>query len=877
MKIEKLGLIIGFIISISLAWFSYAFLDYKNTHQTLRESSSLMETAEILDQRVTDIKYRLRPPRKSSAPVALVAIDEASINELGRWPWDRDVIANITQKLIGYGAKSVAFDVIFSEPDRSNPKGDDAFAKLITENQEKIILGTFSESQFNFQPHQDICVTEAFLATGGDQLVKPSPLFIIDEPSTSFDDLNWSPLFTALFSNIQNEKEQEVLQMYQKNNISELNIYQQRYLASQKTTALFDYCKTWLSKDDIFLSPDVIKNVKPVYASVMATNKELSKLNFDQLISKIKESYKTHPVPQYGEWKPNINILQQPAAYTASFIALLDSDGYVRHYPLYFRSGNRLGTSYIPSLALQSWLLANPRRIEVKGSVSERSRSVDGINVIDTSKAEESSDGNLPVDKSGDLIINYYGRQMALPYISASEVLNDRPTIRVQRSSQKSGSAEVVIEVTEVNKADFFKDRSLIFGATAVGIYDLRNTPLEANYPGPEIHLTVLANLLDKSFLKNWGNETLWIPWIILLLCLSIALLCSYFGVITSSLLFASLLGFALLTDWILFDHYGILIKSFTIYVSMTLTLLVVQGFRYFTEERTKKELKNTFSKYVSPAVVDELLKDVDNLKLGGRREHMTAFFSDVRGFTTISEKLTPEELSRVLNLYLTPMTEIVFKNKGTLDKYMGDALMAFFGAPVKDPLHAKNACRCALESIEKLYLLQKEFKEQSLPYIDIGIGLNTGAMSVGNMGSNIVQNYTIMGDAVNLASRLEGINKQYGTRIIISQFTYAEVKDSFTAREIDRVKVKGKTEPVRIYELICEGQTSPIKQKFLSLFEAGYANYQNRNFAAALKAFTRDELLDDSVSKIFRERCEEYIKTPPASDWDGAYVMKSK
>ena len=276
---------------------------------------------------------------------------------------------------------------------------------------------------------------------------------------------------------------------------------------------------------------------------------------------------------------------------------------------------------------------------------------------------------------------------------------------------------------------------------------------------------------------------------------------------------------------------------------------------------------------------MDELLKDAENLKLGGRRERMTAFFSDVRGFTTISEKLAPEELSRVLNLYLTPMTEIVFQNSGTLDKYMGDAIMAFFGAPVKDPLHAHHACRCALKSMVKLAEIQKDFAAQGLPMIDIGIGINTGDMSVGNMGSNIVQNYTVMGDAVNLASRLEGINKEYGTKIVISEFTYKDIKDTFTAREIDRVRVKGKLEPVKIFELVCEGEPKIEIAKYLSEFNAGYELYQSKKFAEALAFFKHSLILsqNDPVSELYIERCTDYIETPPVENWDGVFVMKTK
>jgi adenylate cyclase len=304
--------------------------------------------------------------------------------------------------------------------------------------------------------------------------------------------------------------------------------------------------------------------------------------------------------------------------------------------------------------------------------------------------------------------------------------------------------------------------------------------------------------------------------------------------------------------------------------------------YRYLTEERGKKELRQTFAKYVSPAIVEELLSDPKNIELGGRKTNLTVFFSDVRGFTTISEKLDPRALSDLLNSYLTPMTELVFKNRGTLDKYMGDAVMAFFGAPIPYQDHAKYACRCALQSVKKLFELQEEYEKRGLPIIDIGIGLNTGEVSVGNMGSQTVRSYTVMGDAVNLASRLEGINKTYGTRIIISEFTYNQVKDDFICREVDWVRVKGKALPVKIYELIAEGkiqQQPSATQELLKWFQDGYAKYHEKSWSLALDCFTTALNLkpDDEVSKVYLSRCQEYLVEPPPDNWDGVFVMKTK
>jgi adenylate cyclase len=355
--------------------------------------------------------------------------------------------------------------------------------------------------------------------------------------------------------------------------------------------------------------------------------------------------------------------------------------------------------------------------------------------------------------------------------------------------------------------------------------------------------------------------------------------LISQLGAVSGILLTAAVMVGTVVIDQIYFFQNGLVIAIIFpvfliggLYVSLTF-------YKYFTEERGKKELKQTFQKYVSPAVVDEILADPGNIELGGKKLRLTVFFSDVRGFTTISEKLDPRALSDLLNSYLTPMTELVFQNRGTLDKYMGDAIMAFFGAPIQYPDHAKFACRCALQSLEKLKELQERLKAQGLPIIDIGIGLNTGDMSVGNMGSETVRSYTVMGDAVNLGSRLEGINKEYGTRIIISEFTYAEVKDSFVCREIDWVRVKGKVLPVKIYELMSEKPLDAEMQTMLEHFQTGYELYHQRQFEKALHEFNTALMHnpEDPVSKLYLERCEDFIAEPPPENWDGVFVMKTK
>ena len=274
------------------------------------------------------------------------------------------------------------------------------------------------------------------------------------------------------------------------------------------------------------------------------------------------------------------------------------------------------------------------------------------------------------------------------------------------------------------------------------------------------------------------------------------------------------------------------------------------------------------------------MLKSPEKLQLGGEKRVCTVLFSDIRGFTTISERLTPEQLVTLLNEYLTPMTNLVFKYDGTLDKYMGDAIMAIFGAPVAHPNHATRAAWTSLEMMEELAILQEGWRKDGVPELDIGIGLNTGPMSVGNMGSEVRFDYTVMGDNVNLGSRLEGINKQYGTNIICSEVTKDACGGDIHTRELDSVRVKGKREPVKIYEILGKGKIPTNKQPFITTFERAIATYKAQRWDEAIALFNevRGNLKpNDYCSAMYIERCEQMRANPPGEDWDGVYTMTTK
>jgi adenylate cyclase len=273
------------------------------------------------------------------------------------------------------------------------------------------------------------------------------------------------------------------------------------------------------------------------------------------------------------------------------------------------------------------------------------------------------------------------------------------------------------------------------------------------------------------------------------------------------------------------------------------------------------------------------MLKDPTKLKLGGDKKTLSVLFSDIRGFTTVSETMTPEELVHLLNEYLTAMTDIVFKYDGLLDKYMGDAIMAVYGAPLDQPDHPVRACRTALDMMEELKKLQTKWSEEGRPILQVGVGINSGDMVVGNMGSQMRFDYTVMGDSVNLGSRLEGINKEYGTNIVISEYTYAAVKDILFCRELDSVVVKGKKLPVKIYELLCEKKDAEPHETFLRLFESGLEKYKQKQWDEAIAIFRQVLELrpGDTPSELYIRRCEELKECPPPEFWDCVYTMTRK
>jgi adenylate cyclase len=328
---------------------------------------------------------------------------------------------------------------------------------------------------------------------------------------------------------------------------------------------------------------------------------------------------------------------------------------------------------------------------------------------------------------------------------------------------------------------------------------------------------------------------------------------------------------FALLNIWM--QQLGILLAMF-------LPSLAIVAIKFMQEENQKRFIKSAFSYYLSPTVIDEIIKDPDSLELGGEDREITIFFSDIKAFSTLSEKLTPQELVKRLNEYLTEMSDIILKYNGTVDKYIGDAIMAFYGAPLLMPDHAAKGCLAAIEMKKRLRELQEKWRKEGAEPIFARMGIHSGKATVGNMGSRTRMDYTVMGDAVNLASRLEGANKSFDTSVMISGFTYEAAREKIEARQLGKIRVVGKSQSVPIYELLgMKGSLPDYMYEMLEKYNAGRAAFVKRDWKQAISMFRQaiKVLPDDGPSRIYVEKCEEYMKTPPPRGWDGVFQLKSK
>lgn len=589
--------------------------------------------------------------------------------------------------------------------------------------------------------------------------------------------------------------------------------------------------------DDLSFATGVAKGPPSYFVLFLSKADPKPEPRASQILKKSEVTF-AGPKPQ---WMPierslaslPIDVLIGAATGFGNAKADPDADGVYRRINLV----EALGEDIIPSFALKA-------TSDIKGKPA-----------LSWGKRSEFKFGSetIPLDDDGRMMINYYGGADTFINYSLSDVLASAAALN---SNQKPAIDPSVV-----------KDKVVIIGLAAPGLYDLKSTPISRVYPGTEIHATVIQNILNSDFIRVVHG-----PWVfaITLICgivvsLGLSWISSSMGM---GVWLASFFSVLFSASFIMFWR-GIWMPIIPPVAALALSSFSMVFRNYMTEGRKKREIRRAFGQYLSPHVVGQIAKDPESLVLGGKEQEITLFFSDIADFTSISEKVSPEDLVGRLNRYFSDTTRIIQESGGTLDKYIGDAIMAFWGAPLSVADHAERAARTALE-IQKVLSGGSEFKTR--------IGIHTGPAVVGNIGSNIRFNYTAIGDTVNLASRLEGLNKQFGTRIILSEATFMQCNGAIEARRIGRVRVKGRDEPIGIYEpLGAKGDFGRLGATASATFSKAMSLFDTAKFPEAAAAFSRlVSEYGDAVSENYHKVCMEYAKRTP-EDFDGVITFKSK
>jgi len=708
-----------------------------------------------MDALIYDVKVRLTMPQGVDPRVVILDIDEKSLAEQGRWPWGRDKLSILMDKLFEkYGVRLVGFDVVFAEPDESSGlKSLESLAK----KELKDVAG-FQSTLRELRPQLD---RDARFAAA----LKGRPVVL-------------------------------------------------GYYFSSKEGGVSSGA-----------APE------PVFPAGTFNGR---RIDFTHWVS-------------YGG---NLPEFQKAAAGGGHFNPLVDMDGTSRRVPLLVEYKGQYYESL--SLAMVRKLLGNPPI--TPGYPEDVPGSYAGMEWLDL-KAADGGVMRIPVDENAATLIPYRGYQGSFPYISVTDVLNDR----VPRE-QLAG-------------------RVIVVGTTAPGLMDLRATPVGAAYPGVEIHANLIAGMLE-GVVKHKPPYILGADVLLVLIAGAVmAFLLPMLSPFRATLVGVIVLLLLLSVNFSFWHISNVVLPLANGMIAIILLYAMNMSWGYFVESRTKRQLTGLFGQYVPPELVEEMSRDPEHYSMAGRKAELTVLFSDIRGFTTISEGLEPNELASLMNEYLGAMTLIVRKHRGTLDKYIGDAIMAFWGAPVDDAEHAKNAVLTGLEMHVALHALNKDLMARGWPELKIGVGVNTGPMTVGDMGSPVRQSYTVMGDAVNLGSRLEGITKQYGVGFIAGETTRELVKKEFVFRELDRVRVKGKDEPVGIYEpLGLEGEVEKSVLDELKIWNQALRAYRAQDWDQAEVALLNlSRMSPHKLYEVYGERVVHYRKAPPGQDWDGAWTFDTK
>lgn len=705
-----------------------------------------------LDNIIYDARLRMTMPGGIDERIVILDIDEKSLQEVARWPWPRDVMANLITKLFDkYQIALVAFDVVFAESDYSSGiKQLDQLAGKEMKN-----VQGFAEIYEKLRPQLD---NDGLFA----KAIKGRPVVL------------------------------------------------GYYLNSDKD------------------AKKIAAIPKPVLPANAFAGRNIA---FTSWVG-------------YGG---NLAEFLKSAASAGHFNPLVDSDGVVRRVPMIAEYEGNFYESL--SLAVVRTLLGFPT-VE-PGFAADRALN-DGYAGLEWLKVGPLI---IPVDETASALIPYRGGKFSFRYISLADVISDRIP------------------------AESLKGKIALIGTTAPGLLDQRATPVDSVYPGVEVHANLIGGMLDRVIKEKpaymLGAEVA----LLLIGGVTLAFLVPILSPLRAMLVSIVAMALIIGLDIVVWTEGGMVLPLASS-LAMTVALFTVNmAYGYFIETRSKRQFTELFGQYVPPELVDKMAQDPEKYSMEGRSEQLTVLFSDIVGFTSISEALTPKDLSAFINEYLTSMSLVIREHRGTLDKYIGDAIMAFWGAPVDDPDHARQGVLAALAMQARLIEINELIKPRGWPPIRIGIGVNSGTMSVGDMGSKVRRAYTVMGDAVNLGSRLEGLTREYGVGVIVGQSTRDLVKDGIF-RELDKVKVKGKDEPVAIYEAIgFDGSVDKALLDEIEMWHLCLSQYRAQNWDQAELTLSKLAHInpDHKLYKEFSGRITHMRSTPEISGWDGVTTFKTK
>ena len=537
----------------------------------------------------------------------------------------------------------------------------------------------------------------------------------------------------------------------------------------------------------------------------------------------------------------NIPILQDNSYSSGFFNNIPDESGIIRSVPLVISYDDMI----YPSLALEVVRIITDTN---KVYINYNEQGVSNITL---------KDRVIPTDRYGRILVNFRGKEKNFKYYSALDIYNNT-----------------------FDKKEL-EGKIALIGTSAAGLLDLRATPFESVYPGVEVHANVIDNIIQGDYIY----KAAWIDGaniaIIFILALLVVLLTTYTHFWLNPIIYVLITFLTLYSIYEILFTQGIVLNLFFPIITILMSSVFATLFDYFYEIKQEEAIKEKFASKVSKNVMDKLLHDLDNSEFQAMEKEVTVFFSDIRGFTKISEKMNnAKDLISYLNEYMEPMSNIIIKHDGTIDKYIGDAIMAYWNAPANVENHADKALIASLEQLDSLKKLNKIFKKNNQPFIDIGIGLNTGPAIIGEMGSKGRSDYTVIGDSINLGARLESLCKYYNSKLNISNFTKERLKEEYIFRFLDLVKVKGKDKPVEIWQVHGKGQATPKLKKELEEYHQAIELYKNKDFEEALDIFIKlqdDEMKTNiNIYKIYIKRCEEYIQSAPVN-FTGIYEHNTK